>query len=196
MNNDLDRRVLLGAAGFAGLAAVAAGRAGAGPLAPPAGAVASSGKTLSDVEPRVAINATNTPGNATSVYRITQGGSYYLTGNVVFPTGKSAIEISASNVVIDLNGYVLSALGGVSGVKAVSDTVARTVIRNGTIWNGSGPGIDFAANDSVTVENVAIESTDGPAIAIGNNGRVSGCTVVGCSTTGGEIAVKVSRAGI
>ena len=51
-----------------------------GPLAPP-GAAAPTTKTLDQVEPRIAINSTNTPGDADSLYKITQPGSSYLTGN-------------------------------------------------------------------------------------------------------------------
>ena len=47
----------------------------AGPLDPPAGPVASTYKTLTEVEPRIAINATNTPGDADSIYKVTQPGS-------------------------------------------------------------------------------------------------------------------------
>ena len=48
----------------------------AGPLNPPAGPVTSTYKTLTEVEPRIAINLTNTPGDANSVFKITQRGSY------------------------------------------------------------------------------------------------------------------------
>lgn len=67
---------MLGVAGLAGVAALSAlsSRANAGPLTPPGGAVAPSGKTLTEVEPRIAINATNTPGNASVLYRIAQPG--------------------------------------------------------------------------------------------------------------------------
>jgi hypothetical protein len=61
---------------------LSAGALIAGPLAPPPGPIASSYKTLSEVEPRTAVNATNTPGDAGCVYRISQHGSYYLTGNI------------------------------------------------------------------------------------------------------------------
>ena len=64
----------------------------AGDLNPPAGSVAPTMKTLDEVEPRIAINAVNTPGDSNSVYRISQPGSYYLTGNVTAPAGDSAIE--------------------------------------------------------------------------------------------------------
>src|SRR5215470_13825947 len=85
---------------LAGLAASLPPVSARGPLNPPAGPVASTYKTLSEVEPRVAINAANTPGDANSTYRIAQAGSYYLTGNLSGEAGKSCIEIDASNVTL------------------------------------------------------------------------------------------------
>ncbi|HRJ49802.1 MAG TPA: hypothetical protein PKU91_04680, partial [Phycisphaerales bacterium] len=79
----------------------------AGPLDPPAGPVAGTYKTLTEVEPRIAINAVNTPGGANSLFRITQPGSYYLTGNITGVIGKHGIEIAASGVTIDLMGFDL-----------------------------------------------------------------------------------------
>ena len=51
-------------------------------LDPPVGPITSTFKTLTEVEPRIAINATNTPGDADSIYIISQPGSYYMTGNI------------------------------------------------------------------------------------------------------------------
>ncbi|HYD01608.1 MAG TPA: hypothetical protein VEB22_10315, partial [Phycisphaerales bacterium] len=48
---------------------------GAGPLNPPVGPVAPTAKPIAEVEPRTAINAANTPGDADSLFRITQPGS-------------------------------------------------------------------------------------------------------------------------
>jgi hypothetical protein len=69
-NLPTDRRALL--AGIGGLAAGAfiAGKANAGPLSPPAGPIAPT----PGPEPRIAINAVNTPGDANSLYKITQPG--------------------------------------------------------------------------------------------------------------------------
>ena len=66
-----------------------------GPLTPPAGPVASSMKPLSEVEPRIAVSAANTPGDGANLFRITQPGSYYLTGNVAGVAGKNGISIEA-----------------------------------------------------------------------------------------------------
>ena len=64
---------------IAALAAMLATIVLAGPLTPPAGPVAPT----PGPEPRIPINATNTPGDADSLFRITQPGSYYLTGNLL-----------------------------------------------------------------------------------------------------------------
>jgi len=68
----------------------------AGPLDPPAGPVTSTYKTLTEVEPRTAINTTNTPGDADSLFKITQPGSYYLTGNITGVAAKHGIEIAVA----------------------------------------------------------------------------------------------------
>ncbi|MFN9976214.1 MAG: hypothetical protein ACK58T_40580, partial [Phycisphaerae bacterium] len=114
-----DRRALL--AGIGGLAAgallVGSNAAHAGPLNPPAGPIASTGKTLTEVEPRIAINSTNTPGSSatSSIFRITQPGSYYLTGNVVGLAGRHGIEIAASSVTLDLGGFTVDGTASGSG---------------------------------------------------------------------------------
>src|SRR5262245_4805347 len=80
----------------------------AGPLNPPPGPVASTYKTLGEVEPRIAVNAVNTPGDAQAVFKITQPGSYYLTGNIAGVSGKSTIQIASDHVALDLGGFAIS----------------------------------------------------------------------------------------
>ncbi len=100
------------------IAGVCIGIVLAGPLNPPAGPVAPTYKTLNDVEPRIAVNATNTPGHISSTFRIAQAGSYYLTGNVIAPIGHSAvIEVASSGVTLDLGGFLIS--GGGTAQNAV-----------------------------------------------------------------------------
>src|SRR5437870_4522683 len=75
----------------------------AGDLNPPPGPVTPTMKTLTEVEPRTAISAVNTPGDGDSLFKITQAGSYYLIGNAQGAAGKTGIEVTASHVTIDLN---------------------------------------------------------------------------------------------
>jgi hypothetical protein len=181
--NEIDRRFLLGGlAGAAGVSAFSA-MAKAGPLNPPAGAVGSSGKTLTDVEPRTAINATNTPGDANSVFRIAQAGSYYLAANVLIPANKTGIEIAASGVTVDLNGFVLTSFGGLQGIVASSTSIERITVRNGRILGGTG-GVDLAGINDVTVESVAAEVATGPGIRTGARAAVVNCSAISNTTSG------------
>src|SRR6476661_5778712 len=70
-----------------------------GSLTPP-GAPAPTMRSLDQIEPRKPIDSTNTPGDATSVFKIVASGSYYLTGNVTGASGKHGISVAASNVTI------------------------------------------------------------------------------------------------
>jgi parallel beta-helix repeat protein len=137
----------------------------AGPLNPPSGPVAPTMKTLTEVEPRIAINATNTPGALGAIYKITQPGSYYLTGNVTSNFFNDAIQIACSNVTLDLNGFVLlgtGATGAADGV-SVSGPCINVTIKNGSAqgWPGYGFKLDSA---------IDFRATDLSANGCGNNG--------------------------
>jgi parallel beta-helix repeat protein len=154
----------------------------AGPLNPPAGPVAPTLKTLTEVEPRTAINATNTPGDADSLFRITQPGSYYLTSNITGVAGRHGIEIAASGVTLDLNGFELSGVAtpgfSFAGVRVDTSGLAGICVRNGTVRGWSGGGLDLFSfsptNCSVTDVRALKNGADG--IAIGSSSQVSGCT--------------------
>ncbi|HYD02153.1 MAG TPA: right-handed parallel beta-helix repeat-containing protein [Phycisphaerales bacterium] len=158
-----------------------AGGALAGPLNPPAGAVASSMKTLNEVEPRTAINAVNTPGDADatpSVYKITQPGSYYLTGNLQGAPGKIGIEIAAGvldgAVTIDLNGFeMVGGSGSTNGMQVTLFGNTRVTVKNGTTRNWGGHGLDLTSGRSVTVENVRAVKNGGNGFFV--TGRLTAC---------------------
>lgn len=127
----------------AGLVTVGAQWSQAGPLTPPSGPVASTYKTLTEVEPRVVVNATNTPGDSNSVYRIASPGSYYLDQNLACVSGKHGIKIDADNVTLDLKGFaILGVTGSSDGINVPSGSGHVTItIRNGTIRGCPGSGI-------------------------------------------------------
>lgn len=202
--NDIDRRFLLGGlAGAAGVTALGAMARG-GPINPPAGAVAGSGKTLTEVEPRIAINATNTPGDATAVYVISQPGSYMLTGNITGVSGRHGIKISAGDVTLDLNGFKIGGVAGsLDGINATS-TNRNVAVRNGVIADFGGGGINnngsnfccfsdlqlynnalggLATGSDALVERVSVKAGT-VGISVGDRSRVTACEVTGIVSGG------------
>lgn len=145
---------LVVALGLATLASVA----GAGPLDPPTGPIQSTYKTLTQVEPRTAINLTNTPGDndfTPSLYKITKPGSYYLEDNVTGVSGKHGIEIAASNVTIDLNGFqLLGVAGSKSGVYSSLASGIRIV--NGRLSGWADSGLELAQVVGMTITDVVV----------------------------------------
>lgn len=154
----------------------------AGPLDPPVGPIAPTFKTLTEVEPRVAINATNTPGDGNSIYRITQPGSYYLTGNVAGVSGRSGIEIAADNVTIDLMGFSVEGVGGSLDGVTTELTRNNLTVRNGTVSGWGQDGIDLTQGGTglgSLVEGVTSSDNTVSGIHVNDNAVVRSCVVVG-----------------
>ncbi len=150
----------------------------AGPLDPPAGPVAPSYKTLTEVEPRTAINAANTPGDAISLFKITQPGSYYLTGNIAGVAGKHGIVIAANGVTLDLMGFDLQGVpSSLDGVTCTLTNANDLAVSNGTIRSWDQDGLDFhtfsAINGTLRLLRV---SDNGFGIRAGFGYTVSGCS--------------------
>lgn len=165
----------------------------AGPLAPPAGPVASSYKTLSEVEPRIPIGDTTTPGDADSLFRITQPGSYYLTGNITEVTGESGIEIASNRVTIDLNGFsLIGVTGSLAGI--TTDGLGRSgiTIRNGGISLWGSRGISISGNTAaISLENLSVTSNGDDGI-LASNAVLRNCTLisnVGDGVSGAAVVV-------
>ena len=166
------------AIGFAAAALLAFG-----PLNPPGGPVAPTAKPLAEIEPRIAISATNTPGDndaTPSLFKISQPGSYYLTGNITGVVGKHGIEIASSGVTLDLNGFDLAGVAGMGnfiGVFATGNAVNNITIRNGSLRDWGGAGIDLSSSGAVNCSIVDVR-------AAGNAGRgvavFTGCSISGC----------------
>lgn len=158
----------------------------AGDLNPPVGPIAPTMKTLDEVEPRIIINATNTPGDADSVYRITQPGSYYLTESIAGVAGKSGLEIDASNVKVDLMGFeIVGVAGAYYGVWVTSGTRFR--LCNGTVRNFQLQGV-FAQNAHASVySDLTIADNEDTGIVTGSDCIVENCTAYSNTKTGFNI---------
>ena len=98
--------------------------------------------------------------------QITAPGSYRLTSNLTTPNQTvNAIEITASNTTIDLNGF------GIIGINAFGGGV------NGTCSaSGSGSGVFTSNADGVVVKNGHIRGMGNHGIAVLANSRVKDVT--------------------
>jgi len=162
----------------------ASGAALAGELMPPAGPVSPTMKTFGAVEPRTLINATNTPGDADSVYKITQPGSYYLGEDLIgFPLDHG-IEIDAPRVTIDLDGFAI--IGDQGSLNGIHLTPQQAVERGIRVFNGVvigwTVGIDLTEAEDCSVIGVHSLGNASVGIAIGESSMVASCSVEGANS--------------
>jgi len=157
----------------------------AGDLTPPAGAPASTMKTLQQVEPRTPINADTTPGDADSRFKIRDSGSYYLTGDIAGVAGKAGIEIAATDVSIDLNGFrLVGAPGSLDGVRVTHADPHGYTIVNGAVRSWGGAGVNLSAAYICRVENVVAQNNGGAGLAVGSRSVVRDCVSTGNAAAG------------
>jgi len=143
-----------------------------GSLTPP-GAPAPTMKTLDQVEARIPVDATHAPGNATTLFILSQPGSYYLTSNLAGVSGQHGITINADNITLDLNGFVLVGPGNSNGIDCAGHK--DVVIRNGTI-RGWATGVSSQATaKELRMEKIRFISNSSGGITIAGNSVIAGC---------------------
>lgn len=152
----------------------------AGPLAPPPGPLSSTGR----FGPWIEITQENTPGDADSVYRITQAGSYYLGRNVTAQDLKHAIQIAAAGVTLDLNGFVVSGIllppgRSLDGIN-LQTGATEVLITNGVILGWGDLGVNGLAVTGCTLRDVKISSCADGGAFLSNNARIERCTISSC----------------
>ncbi|MCX7047725.1 MAG: right-handed parallel beta-helix repeat-containing protein [Candidatus Sumerlaeota bacterium] len=148
---------------------------------------------LASSEPRVPVTSDTTPGDATSMYIISQPGSYYLRSNIMGVAGMNGIKITTGNVSLDLSGFAVQGVEGVlSGIYAPVDNLT---IVNGVVsgWNpygiyaGNGCRIEgIKANKNgfagiytgayCVVRQCQARQNTYPGISVGNGSYVGECT--------------------
>jgi len=131
------------------------------PPGPPAPTMKTADQIYAKLEARIPVGTNTTPGDASSLFVITNSGSYYLTTNITGVSGKNGIEIAANDVTLDLNGFALRGAGtGIVGVD-VYNAQTNVVIRNGIItgWqnNSDGAGVQVTSGYFSDSQNVVCE---------------------------------------
>ncbi len=169
----------------------------AGPITPPSGPIEGTYKTLDEVEPRTPLTQQTTPGEADSVFTITEPGSYYLTGPIAAESGKHGIKIRTSDVTIDLGGFVHDggADAGIvsrTGIINFAGFAFNFVITNGTLkgWGESGIVLgDVSSN--VRIERIIAQRNGEDGINVGQQATLIECQAL---TNGGAGITAASDA--
>lgn len=171
-------------------------------------------KTLQQVEPRT--DLATVPGNANSMHRITQPGSYYLSNNLDVTT-TDGIEINASGVTLDLNGFTIfrtsTASANGAAIEINASGLANIWIKNGHITGGvtfdpeltgdrfTGTGFFHAIIErgdpdpiNVRVSQVHVSGTDFAAIDLNNSANTISSTVEHCSVrVAGGVGIRAGN---
>jgi hypothetical protein len=139
------------------------------------------------IDQKVALSGKVTPGDAAGFpVTISQPGSYKLAGNLtVTDFATTAIEITADNVTLDLNGFSITGpnvctpnptrctVSGAAGIGVMAVGAAGQLspanvrVHNGVVQGMGGHGIRMMGNGTV-VENVRAVGNGGPGIVVGN----------------------------
>ena len=147
-----------------------------GNLTPP-GAPGPTMKTLDQIEARIPISATTTPGDGSDNFVISKPGSYYLTTNFISSSGKGGIRIETNNVTIDLNGFAVDGAGiGGQGIRIITSIHRQNIkVLNGTVCNWHSAGIDLSFGQNTLLEKVLVAGNAGNGILTGENSVVRDC---------------------
>ena len=106
------------------------------------------------------INDTSVAAAGGYPFTIAAPGSYVLTGNLT-TGGAGGLVVTATDVVIDLNGFALIGGGGGDGILVVAPGVT---VKNGSIRGFGGPGILGSAVPRLKVFETNIEANGGGGI--------------------------------
>ncbi len=122
----------------------------------------------------------------TAAYVINTPGSYVLGGNRTVSGSVNGIEITASDVTLDLGGFALSQAGGAASGNGIYIPAPENVeIRNGSILNAGNCGIQALTGSGVRVTGVRVASVGSIGILVKADGaQIAHCHVADASWAG------------
>jgi parallel beta helix pectate lyase-like protein len=124
---------------------------------------------------------------------ISRSGSYVLNRNVVNNSraGADSVQVTASDVVLDLSGFTIACTGSNTGAGINAATVSNVVIRDGVIQGCGGPAVITGANSNISGLTVSGNSTTasvGAAIQAGAGSVISSNIVTDSGATNGGVS--------
>lgn len=109
-------------------------------------------------------------------FTISTSGKYYLTSNLTAAGAGWNIVITASNVVLDLNGQVIT--GNVSQFGILVDGASGVTIKNGGAARGLEFGVELVNATDCTIDNVAATTVSDCIVDIdGRGNRIVNCNL-------------------
>ena len=122
----------------------------------------------------IAINATNTPGDAAYEAVISAPGSYYLTGNLGV-NKTNGIHVTVGGVTVDLNGFQIARASGSGGGGVLINIGAdNVVVQNGSI-DGFASGSDGIASTGGAFLRLSVSHCTSIGLRGGNGWKFEGC---------------------
>jgi hypothetical protein len=155
----------------------------------------------------IALGATSPIAITAGPITITNAGEYFLANDIIITNSDpvTAIDIVVSNVVLNLNGYVVRYMGPQTPFALRNGIYARynSVVRNGRVRGWSNTGIIFANGSEIeiipasgTIDNVGVSECQTGIAAAGVTVRralVRDCPGRGFDVIGCELVSCVSR---
>jgi hypothetical protein len=150
---------------------------GQGNLTPP-GPPAPIMKTLDQVEPRIPIDATHTPGDANYAFIITQPGSYYLPGNLAI-LRDGGIYVAVAGVTLDLGGFQMShVVIGAGDAIDFDPAASRGVVKNGSITGFSKAVVCLSGSAAeIYCEHLLVNCNNSRVVDLGNSATIKDCQI-------------------
>ena len=145
----------------------------------------------------IPIEANRAAAGSKAIFILSKPGSYLLNKNItVTRAGVDAVDITASGVTIDLQGFVISGSTSGTGVGINAAGENNVVIRDGTVTGMGGAAIITGLNATISLVTATADSsagTPGPVIQAGNGSSIIDNVInggnaggVGCGSTGGS----------
>jgi Right handed beta helix region len=135
-------------------------------------------------------NGAVTPGDAPGFpVTISQSGSYVLDSNLTVPANKNGIEITASNVTINLMGFTIQGSGGNTGKGIYGNVVDNISVTNGFITGMGDEGILLTASNNIRIERMTVHGNASTGVYhIGST-----ATIIKSSFSNNSIGVHVGK---
>lgn len=141
-----------------------------------------------------AIKRTDIKNNQTTMFTIQQAGRYYVENDIIVtPSNNNStiIVINASDVVLDLNGMVISQAHNNTATNLdailVNTNVSNVLIMNGSINSISGIGIKGNSGvNNLVLTNVKVNACGnyGANFSLANNLLITNCSFTNCDASG------------